>query len=65
VMVKTATGSSRKRKIVFSSESEYDAEMDVSNIIPSETKKVDGKKDLQIVEDMPIDKVSFHLPSFA
>jgi hypothetical protein len=65
VMVKTAAGSSRKRKAVSSSEFEYDADMDVSNIIPYEFKKVDGKKDVLVVEDVPIDKVSFHLPSFA
>jgi hypothetical protein len=39
--------------------------MDVPNIIPLESRKVDGKKDLLVVEDVPIDKVSFHLPSFA
>jgi hypothetical protein len=40
VMVKTAAGSSRKRKVVSSSDSEYD----VLNIIPSDVKKSAGKK---------------------
>lgn len=65
VMVKGGARSSRKRKVVSSSESEYDAEMDVLNITSPESKKADGKKDLLLVEDVPIDKVSFHLPSFA
>jgi hypothetical protein len=64
VMVKATAGSSKKRKVVSSSESEYDVEKDVPNIIPSDFMKTD-KKDLQVVEDVPIDKVSFHLPSFA
>jgi len=64
VTVKNDVGSSRKRKAVSSSDSEYDAEMDVLNGKPSESKKADGKKDLVIVEDVPIEKVSFHLPCF-
>jgi hypothetical protein len=48
VMVKTTAGSSKKRKVVSSSESEYDVETDVPNIIPSDSKKAD-KKDLQVV----------------
>jgi len=63
VMVKSVAGSSKKRKVVSSSESEYDVEMD--NITPPESKKADRKKELLIVEYVPIDKVSFHLPSFA
>jgi len=50
VMVKNITGRSRKRKIVSSSDSEYDVELDALNIIPSESKKSAGKKDMQIVE---------------
>ncbi|KEH22345.1 hypothetical protein MTR_7g444780 [Medicago truncatula] len=56
VMVKGGARSSRKRKVVSSSESEYDAEMDVLNITSPESKKADGKKDLLLVEDVPIDK---------
>jgi hypothetical protein len=65
VKVKTIAGSSIKRKVLSSSESEYDVEEDVLNIIPSDTKKSVGKKSVQIVEHVPIDKVSFHLPEFA
>jgi len=63
-MVKSGVGSSKKRKVVSSSESEYDAEMDVLNITSPESKKADRKMELLIVENVPIDKVSFHLPSF-
>jgi hypothetical protein len=65
VMMKNVVGSSIKRKVVSSSDSEYDVEMDALNVIPSESKKSAGKKDMQIVEDVPIDKVSFHFPNFA
>jgi hypothetical protein len=63
--VKTTAGSSRKRKVISSSESEYDVEEDVPNIITSVGKKSAGKKSVQIVENVPIDKVSFHLLEFA
>ena len=67
VNVKTDAGSSRKRKVISSSESEseYEAEEDVLNIISSNVKKSAGKKNVQIVENVPIAKVSFHLPEFA
>jgi hypothetical protein len=65
VMVKNVAGNSRKRKVVSSSESEYDVEEDVLNIIPSDVKKSVLKKSVQIMENVPIDKVSFHLPEFA
>lgn len=58
-MVKCGTGSSRKRKVVSSSESDYDAEMDGLNIIPPESMKVDGKKGLLIVEDVLVEKYHF------
>ena len=65
VMVKNVDGISRKRKVVSSSDYEYDVEMDALNIIPSESKKSAKKKDMQIVEDVLVDKVSFHFPNFA
>jgi hypothetical protein len=65
VAVKTTAGSSRKRKVVSSSESDYDVEENVLNIIPSNVKKSTGKKTVQIVENVPIDKVSIHLHEFA
>jgi hypothetical protein len=63
--VKTKGGSSRKRKVISSSESKYDVEEDVQNIITTSTKKSVGKKVVQVVENVPIDKVSFHLPEFS
>jgi len=65
VLVKSTAGSSRKRKVVSSSESEYGVEEDDLNIVPSGVKRTAGKKWVQIIENMPIDKVSFHLPEFA
>ena len=65
VSVKNAPGSSRKRKVIPSSESEYDVEEDVINTVTSVTKISAGKKNVQLVENVPIDKVSFHLPEFA
>jgi len=65
VKMKTTAGSSRKRKVISSCESEYDVEKDVPNIIVSVAKKSAGKQSVQIVENVPIDKVSFHLPEFA
>ena len=65
VSVKIDVGSSRKGKVISSSESKYEAEKDVLNIIPSIVKKSVGKKNVQIVENVPIDKVSFHLLEFA
>jgi len=63
--VKIAAGSSSKRKVIFLSESEYNVEEDVPNIITSIVKRYAGKKSVQIVENVPVDKVSFHLPEFA
>jgi len=65
VIVKTAAGSFRKRKVIPSSESEYEVEKDVLNIVSSDSKRSNGKKNTQIVENVHIDKVSFHLPEFA
>ena len=65
VTVKNVAGSSRKRKVISSSESEYDVDEDVLNIVPSGVKKFAGKKGVQILENVPIDKVSFHLLEFA
>ena len=64
VIVKSVVGSYRKRKVVSSSESEYEVEEDVLNIVSSDVKKSAEKKNAQIVENVPIDKVSFHLPEF-
>jgi len=44
VSVKIDVGSSRKRKVISSSESEYEVEKDVLNIIPSVVKKSAGKR---------------------
>jgi hypothetical protein len=63
--VKTVAGNSRKRKVISSSESEYNVEEDVLNIAPCKNKKTAGKKTLQTVASVPIDKVSFHLPENA
>jgi hypothetical protein len=65
VKVKTTGGTSRKRKVITSSESDYDVEEDVPNITTTGTRKSVGKKTVQTVENVPIDKVSFHLPEFA
>ena len=65
VSAKTAVGSSRKRKVIPSSESEYEVEEDVLNIVSSDVKRSAGKKNTQPVENVPIDKVSFHFPEFA
>jgi hypothetical protein len=62
--VKTAAGNSRKRKVISSSESEYNVEEDVLNIFPYKNKSTTGKKTLQTVASVPIDKVSFHLQSW-
>jgi len=52
-------------KVISSSESEYDVDEDALNIISSVVKKSAGKKGAQIVENVPIDKVSFHFPDYA
>ena len=65
VTVKNVASSSRKRKAISSSEYEYDVEEDVLNIIPSGVKKSAGKKGGQIVENVHLDKVCFHLPDCA
>ncbi|MCH84665.1 envelope-like protein, partial [Trifolium medium] len=48
------------RKSVPSSDSEYDVEQDVPDILPSAKKKTGGKKIPQNVVDAPLDNVSFH-----
>jgi len=63
--VKTTTRRIRKRKVVSSSESDHDVAVEVPNIILSASKKSVGKKVVQTVESVPIDKVSFHLPKNA
>jgi len=65
VKVKSTAERTRKRKIVSSSESEFDVEKDVQSIIPSTSRKVPGKKNIQTVASVPIDKVCFHLPENA
>jgi len=65
VKVKTGARSSRKRNVISSSESEYDVGKDDPNIIIPVTKRSAGKKKVQTIENVPIDKVSFHLPKSA
>jgi hypothetical protein len=65
VQVKTTGGSSRKGKVVSSSESDHDVEEDVPNITTAGKMKSAGKKVAQTVEKVPIDNVSFHFPEFA
>jgi len=57
VTVKSAASSSRKRKVISSSEYEYDVDEDALNIVSSVVKKSAGKKGAQIVENVPINKV--------
>lgn len=63
--MRSTAGKTRKRKVVSSDESEYDVEKDVLNIIPSASRKSAGKKAVETVANVPIDKVSFHLPENA
>jgi len=65
VKVKTSAGRMRKRKVVSSSEFDGDVVQDVPNITPSTSRKSAGKKIVQIVDNVPIDKVSFNLPANA
>jgi len=65
VKVKSTAERTRKRKIVSSSESEYDIEKDVQSIIPSTSRKALRKKSIQTVASVPFDKVSFQLPGNA
>jgi len=65
VKVKSTAGRTRKRKVVSSGESDYDVKEDAPNIIPSTSRKSAGKKIVQTVASVPIDKVSFHLPKNA
>jgi len=65
VKVKTTVGRTRKRKVVFASESDYDVDEDVQNIILPASRKSAGKKVQKTVANVPIDKVSFHLPANA
>ena len=57
VKVKPTVGRTRKMKVVSSSESEYDVKKDVQTIIPSASNKYVGKKVMQTVENVPIDKI--------
>jgi len=63
--VNVTAGRSKKMKVVSSSYSEFNVEEDVQDIIPSTSKKSAGKKISQNVANVPIDKVSFHLPENA
>jgi hypothetical protein len=63
--VKTAAGRTKKRKIASMSESKNDVDEDAVNIISSTKQKSAGKKNVQTVENIPMDKVSFHLPENA
>jgi len=65
VEVKSTAGRTRKRKVVPTNESDYDVEGDAPNIIPSTSRKSTKKKIVQTVANVPIDKVSFHLPENA
>jgi len=65
VSVKTTTGSSRKRKVVSCSDSAYEVEEDILHIVSCDAKRSTGKKNFQTVENVPIDKVSFHFPESA
>jgi len=65
VKVKTSAGRMRKGKVVSSSESDYDVAEDVPNITPSTSRKSISKKIVQTVDNVPINKVSFHLPANA
>jgi len=65
VKIKSTAGRTKKKKIASTSESEYDVEEDALNITSSIKKKSAGKKNVQTVENIPIDKVSFHLPENA
>lgn len=49
-----------KRKMVASSNSEYDAEVDVPDIVSSSKKKIGGRKIHFNVPATPLDNVSFH-----
>jgi hypothetical protein len=53
-------GKSKKRKVVLSSDSDFDVEEDVPNISPSVLKKSVVKKAPQNVEAVATDNVSFH-----
>jgi len=63
--VKNVVGSSRKRKVISLRESEYDVDEVSLYIFPSAVKKSAGKKSVQIVENVPVDKVSFHFSDYA
>ncbi|XP_024634546.1 uncharacterized protein [Medicago truncatula] len=65
VKVRSTAGKTRKRKVVSSDESEYDIEKDILNIIPSASRKSAGKKVVETIANVPINKVSFHLPKNA
>ena len=63
--MKSTARKTRKRNVVSSDESEYDAREDVLNVISSSSKRSAGKKVVETVANVPIDKVSFHLPENA
>jgi len=65
VKVKIIAERMRKRKFVSLSESDLDVVEDVPNITPSTSRKSAGKKIVHIVDNVPIEKVSFHLPENA
>jgi hypothetical protein len=65
VKVNSTAGKMRKRKVVSSSESEYDVEKDVQSISHTVSRKSTSRKTMQTVVNVPIDKVSFHLPKNA
>jgi hypothetical protein len=57
---------SKKRKVVESSDSDFDdVEEDVRNITTSDSKKSAGKKTSANVNDVPTDNISFHYPEYA
>jgi hypothetical protein len=57
-----SVGKSKKRKVMLSSDSDFDVEEDVPNITPSVSKKSVMKKAPQNVEAVATDNVSFHYP---
>jgi hypothetical protein len=63
--VKTTGGSSKKIKVVSSSESNHDVVEDVPNITTAGRMKSAGKKGAQTVEKVPNDNVSFQFPESA
>ena len=52
----------KKEDGISSSKSNHDVAEDVPNIILSASKKPAGKKAVQTIKSVPIDKISFHPP---